>query len=70
MMDERDAQIADLICREIDKARDPATAYDWPPHTPPWYRALGEIYGMYRILQLVDREAKDVLPALPIHTGD
>jgi hypothetical protein len=60
----RDAQLADLIRREIAEAKERAQLCGWKPSMTAWHRAFGEISGMHRVLQLIDREADDVMPPL------
>jgi len=67
--EERDAELASLIRREIDELKDRARACNWHPTTLAWHRAFGELSGMHRILALIDPDpghvsVKDLAPSL------
>lgn len=59
--EERDGQLIKLIRHEIETAKSRAKAAGWKPGEHAWHRAFGELSGMYRILQLIDRDAHNVL---------
>ena len=56
MADDTFAEMTRLIRREIDKVKAEAKACGWHPSTNAWHRAFGQIAGMHKILQLVDRD--------------
>jgi hypothetical protein len=62
----RDAQTAEAIRREIEKVKTNAQRCGWKPTQEAWHRAFGEISGLHRALQLIDPNANDVLPPLPL----
>ena len=65
MADDTFAEMTRLIRREIDKVKAEAKACGWHPSTNAWHRAFGQIAGMHKILQLVDRDAFQVEVKVP-----
>ena len=68
--EERDAELAAMVRREITELKSRAKACNWHPTTHAWHRAFGELSGMHRILSLIDPEpgsfsVHDLAPALP-----
>ena len=62
--DDRDAETAAMIRKEIDELVYLARKYNWSPTTNEWHRAFGELSGMHRILQLIDPNADDIKPLI------
>lgn len=62
---DRDAEIAHLLRREIDKLKAHAARCGWQPGTHAWHRAFGELSGLHRALEFIDPDANNVRPFLP-----
>ena len=52
--DERDAEIAAMIRRQIDKVKADVDRCGWKSPSNEWHRAFGQIAGLFLALELVD----------------
>lgn len=60
--EERDAETAKLIRREIERVKQKTKQCAWTTRDTAWHRAFGEIAGMHRILELIDPDANELRP--------
>ena len=54
----RDAQIAAMIRREIDKVKLEVEKYGWKSPSNEWHRAFGQIAGLFQALALIDPDPR------------
>jgi len=52
--EERDAQTAAMIRREISRLKNDQLRFGWTPGSGAWNRAFGKLSGFYTILALID----------------
>lgn len=69
-IEERDAQMAKRIRREIEQIKLKTDRCGWTPNDTAWHRAFGEIAGMHRILELIDPDANSVRPERLLSSGE
>lgn len=55
---ERDAEIATMIGREIDKVKMEVEKYGWKSPSNEWHRAFGQIAGLHLALSLIDPDPR------------
>lgn len=60
---DRDAEIAVLVRREIEKVKADAKLCGWTPNSRAWDRAFGQLAGMYKVLMLIDQNPHDADPS-------